>query len=76
MKYLLHLCLFPTKLAQRYLKDKLKSLLYFDPIFKVTSQLTKVDSIAKIEIFLEHMDGNSSDLSEYIIVTDLRHVKF
>ena len=48
------LVLNPTKLAQLYLKDNLKSLLYFDdldPIFKVTCQLTKVDFIAKNEIF-------------------------
>ena len=43
--------------------------------FKVTSHLTKVDFIAKNEIFLEKMDGYSSDLSGYIVVTDLRHVK-
>ena len=51
----------PNKLAQLYLKDNLKSLLYFgdlDPIFKVTSQqlLTKVDFIAKNEILLEQLD--------------------
>ena len=46
-----------------------------DLIFKVTSQLTKFDFIAKIEICLEQMDGYSSDLSGYIIVTGLRHVK-
>ena len=58
---------------------QLKSSLYFgdlDPIFKVTSQLTQVDFIAKNDIFLEQMDGYSSDLSGYIVVTDLRHVKF
>ena len=60
----------PTKLEQRYLKDKLKSV-----IFKVTTQLTKVDFIAKMEIFLEQMDGHSSDLSGYIIVTGLRRSK-
>ena len=82
MIYLVHLCLdskIPTKLAQLYLKDNLKSLLYFgdlDPIFKVTSQLTKVDFIAKIEIFLEQIDGYSSVLSGYIVVMNLRHVKF
>ena len=46
--------LIPTKLAQLYLKENLKSLLYFgdlDLIFKVTSQLTKVAFFAKIEIF-------------------------
>ena len=71
--------LIPTKLAQLYLKDNLKSLLYIgdlDPIFKVTSQLTKVDFIAKTEIFLEQMDGYSSNLSGYIVVTELRHVRF
>ena len=47
-----------------------------DPIFKVNSQLTKVDFIAKIETLLEQMHGYSSDLSGYIIVTGLRHVKF
>ena len=55
------------------------SLLYFgdlDPIFKVTSQLTKVDFFAKNEIFLEQMDEYSSDLSGYNVVTDLSHVKF
>ena len=46
------------------------------PVFKVNTQPTKVDLIAKIEIFLEQMDGYSSDMSEYIIVTGLRHVKF
>ena len=79
MIYLLHLCLDSTKLAQLYLKDNLRSLLYFgdlDSIFKVTSQLIKVDFIAKNEIFLEQMDGYSSNLSGYIVVTDLRHVKF
>ena len=45
---------------------------YIDPIFKVSIQLTKVDFIAKIEILLEEMHGCSSDLSGYIIVTDLR----
>ena len=71
--------LIPTKLAQLYLKDNLKSLLYFgdlDPIFKVTSQLTKVDFIAKNEIFLEQIDVYLSDLSGYIVVTDLRHIMF
>ena len=69
----------PAKLAELYHKDNLKSLLYIgdlDPIFKVTSQLTKVDFIAKSEIFLEQMDEYSSDLSGYIVVTDLSHVKF
>ena len=42
---------------------------YIDPIFKVNSQLTKVDFIAKIEILLEQMHGYFSDLSRYIIVT-------
>ena len=46
------------------------------PIFKVNTQPTKVYLIAKIDIFLEEMDGYSSDLSGYIIVTELRHVKF
>ena len=57
--YLLRLFLIQTKLAQLYYLDNLKSLLYFDdidPIFKVTSKLTKVDFIAKNEIFLELMD--------------------
>ena len=79
MIYLLQLCLIPPKLAQLYVKDNLKSLLYFgdlDPIFKVTSQLTKVDFIAKNEIVLEQMDGYSSDFSGYIVVTDLKHVMF
>ena len=51
--------LIQTKQTQLYLKDNLISLLYFgdlDLIFKVTSQLTKVEFIAKNEIFLEHMD--------------------
>ena len=48
---------------------------YIDPIFKVNSQLTKVDFIAKIEILLEQMHGYFSDLSRYIIVTVLKHVK-
>ena len=63
----------PAKLAQLYLKDILKSLLYFgdlDPIFKVTNRLTEVDFIAKNETFLEQMDEYSSDLSGYIVVTD------
>ena len=71
--------LIPAKLAQLCLNDNLKSLFYFcdlDPIFKVTSQLTKVDFIAKNKIFLEQMDEYSSDLSGYIVVTDLSHVKF
>ena len=71
--------LIPTKLAQPYLKGNLKSLLYFDDlvlIFKVTSQLTKVVFIAKNELFFEQLDGYSSDLSGYIVVTELRHVKF
>ena len=29
---------------------------------------------AKIELFLEQMDGYSSDLSRYIVVIDIRHV--
>ena len=44
------------------------------PVLKVIRQLTKVDFIAKNEIFLEQMGGYSSDLSGYIIVTGLRHV--
>ena len=51
--------LIPTKLAQLYLKDNLKSLLHFgdlDLIFKVTSQLPKVDFIAKNEILNKWMD--------------------
>ena len=80
MIYLLHLCLNSNQTSTAvYLKDNLKSLLYFDdldPIFKVTSQLTKVDFIFKNEIFLEQMDGYSSDLSGYMVVTDLRRVKF
>ena len=39
------------------------------------TQPTKGDLIAKLEIFLERMDGYSSDLSGYIIVTGLRHIK-
>ena len=35
----------------------------------MNTQPTKVDLIAKIEIFLEQMDGYSSDLSGYIVVT-------
>ena len=45
------------------------------PIFKVNTQPTKDDLIAKIEIFLKQMDGYSSDLSGYIIVTGLRYMK-
>ena len=45
------------------------------PILKVNTQPTKVDSIAKIEIFLKQMNGYSSDLSGYFIVTGLRHLK-
>ena len=45
------------------------------PIFKVNTQTTEVYLIAKIEISLEQMDGYSSDLSGYIIVTGLRHIK-
>ena len=52
---------------------------YIDPIFKVNSQLTEVDFIAKMEILIdiliEQMHGYSSDLSGYIVVTGLRHVK-
>ena len=49
---------------------------YIDPIFKVSSsQLTKIDFIAKLETLLEQMHGYSPDLSRYIIVTGLRHVK-
>ena len=51
-----------------YLKDDSKGLLYFcdlDLIFKVKSQLTK------FEIFLLLIDGYSSDLHGYIIVTGL-----
>ena len=44
-------------------------------MFKVNSQLTKFDFIAKIEILLEEVHGYSSDLSRYIIVAGLRHVK-
>ena len=46
----------------------------YSPILKVICQLTKVDLIAKNEIFLEQMDGYSSDLSESIILTSLRYV--
>ena len=45
------------------------------PIFKVNTQPKKVDLIAKIEIFLEQMDGYSSDLSGYIFVTGVRHIE-
>ena len=48
---------------------------YIDPIFKVKIQLTKIDFIAIIEILLEQMHGFFSDLSTYIIVTVLKHVK-
>ena len=48
---------------------------YIDPIFKVNSQLTQTDFIAKTEILLEQIDGYSSDLSRYIIMTGVRHVK-
>ena len=71
--------LIPTKLQQLYLTDNLKNKLCFGDlhlIFKAISQLTKVDFIAKIEIFLEQMDGYSSNLSGYIIATGLRYVKF
>ena len=44
-------------------------------MFKVNSQLTKFDFIAKNEILLEEVHGYSSDLSRYIIVAGLRHVK-
>ena len=76
MIYLLHLCLDSN---QDSLQDNLKSLLYFgdlDFIFNVTSQLTKVAFIAKMRYFFEQMVGYSSDLSGYIGVTELRHVKF
>ena len=33
-----------------------------DSTFKVKSQVTEVECFAKNEIFLEQMDGNSSDL--------------
>ena len=78
MIYLLHLCL-DSNQAQLCLEDNLKSLLYFgdlDLIFKVISHLTKVAFIAKNEIFFEQMNRYSSDLSGYIVVTELRHVKF
>ena len=45
------------------------------PIFKVNTQPTKVYLIAKIEIFLEQIDGYLSDLNGYITVTGLRHIK-
>ena len=48
---------------------------YIDPIFKVNSHLTKVDFIAKIDILLEQIHGYSSDLSRYVVVTGLRHIK-
>ena len=41
------------------------------PIFKAITQPKNVDLNAKIEI----MDAYSSDLSGYIIVTCLRHIK-
>ena len=45
------------------------------PIFRVNTQPTKfLDLICKIEIFLEQIDGYSSDLSGYIVVTGLRNV--
>ena len=43
-------------------------------IFRVNTQPTKFDLICKIEIFLEQIDGYSSDLSGYIVVTGLRNV--
>ena len=58
MIYLLHVCLDSNKQAQLYLKDDLKSLLRFDdlvPIFKVTSQITKVDFIVKMRYFLNKL---------------------
>ena len=79
MIYLLHLCLDSNQTSIAILKDNLESLLYFgdlDPIFKVTSQLTKVYLIDKNEIFLEQMDGYSSNFSGYIVVTDLRRKVF
>ena len=45
-------------------------------ILKVIHQHTKVDFIAKHEIFLEQIDGYSSDLSGYIILTGLGMLQF
>ena len=53
------------------------SLLCFgdlDPILKVIRQLTKNEFVAKNEISLEQLDGYSSDLIGYIILTGLRYV--
>ena len=44
-------------------------------IFKVNTQHSKGDLVAKIEIYLEQIDGYSSDLSGYTIVTGFRHIK-
>ena len=55
MIYLLNLCLDSNQTSTAIPLGNLKSLLYFgdlDPIFKVTSQLTKVDFIAKMRYFL------------------------
>ena len=46
-----------------------------DGYIKVNNQLTKVDFITNIEMFLEQMHGYSSDLSGYIMMTGLRHAK-
>ena len=79
MIYPLHFIVIPTKLAQLYLKDNLKNLLYFgdlDPSFKVTSQLTKVEFIAKMGYFFNKwMDIHQTSV-DIIVVTDLRDVKF
>ena len=45
------------------------------PIFKVNTQPTKVDLIVKIKTFLEQMDGYTSELNGYIVVTGLRQIK-
>ena len=76
--YLLNLCFDSNQTSTAVPEGQPKGFSYsddLDPIFKVTSQLTKFDIIAKM-ICLEPMEGYSSDVSGYIVVTDLRHVKF
>ena len=68
-----HLSWFPPFQHFR-LSDSLKSWLCFGDNDTPFSRSIP-DLIAKIEIFLGQMDGYSSDLSWYIVVTGLRHIK-
>ena len=62
--YLLNPCLDSNQTSKPFLYDNLKSWLCFGdlgPIFKVNSQLTKVDFLAKMRYFLNKwMDSHQT----------------